>query len=66
MTSTRSFEQSAGKGKQTSGSNLYRFLRARFALLKCSCGFGEKHEVVSEDAEDEFAVLGCGVVGGQR
>ncbi|MHA8049470.1 hypothetical protein AB3X21_23135, partial [Roseomonas mucosa] len=36
-----------------------------FALLKRSCGLGEEHEVVGEDAEDEFAVLGCGVADGE-
>ncbi|MDT8278195.1 hypothetical protein RQ734_19180, partial [Roseomonas mucosa] len=27
------------------------------ALLKGSCGFGEEHEVVGQDTQDEFASL---------
>jgi hypothetical protein len=41
-------------------------LRAAFALLKGSRRLGEEHEVVGEDAENEFAGLGRIAACGQR
>ena len=40
-------------------------MRTRFALLKGSCGFGEEHEVVGQDTQDEFASLSLMSSGGE-
>ena len=40
-------------------------ISSALALLKGSRGFGEEHEVVGEDAEGEFAGLGCVAARGQ-
>ena len=57
--------QISGLAQERRFVNYHRVLRPRFALLKCSCGLGKEHEVVGEDAEDEFAVLGRRGAGGQ-